>query len=216
MKYLYFDAFSGVSGDMILGALLDLGVDFTLFKEKIASLELPVEIQIEETKRSSLRAVKVDVKVNRKDSRNRTWKDVEAVIKNSSFSSNVKKYSLDIFNKLFIAEAHVHGHKFHETHLHEAGADDALVDIVGSCLLVEFLDIQEFYSSPLNVGSGWVKTSHGQLPVPPPAVAEILKNIPVYSEGPKVELVTPTGAAIVSTLTHKFKDFPELRYEKIG
>ena len=216
MKFIYFDASSGLSGDMILGALLDLGVSSSLFKEKMAGLKLPVDIQMKETKRTSLRALKVDVLVKKQKSAPRKWSDIETFIKKSPFSPSVQKKSLAIFKSLFQAEAKVHGHKFQEAHLHEAGADDAIVDVVGCCFLAEVLKVNKFYSSPLNLGQGWVKTSHGRLPVPPPAVAELLKNVPVYSEHVKEELVTPTGAAIVSTLVHKFIPFPEISYERIG
>ena len=216
MKYAYFDAFSGLSGDMILGALLDLGVDPKLFKEKISALRLPVKIHIQETKRASLRATKVDINVQAQTPVRRKWEDVKTLIGESPFTESVKEQSLAIFKRLFKAEAHVHGHNFSEAHLHEAGANDAIVDIIGCCFLVENLDIHAIYSSPLNLGKGWVKTSHGILPVPPPAVAEILKGIPVYSEQAKAELVTPTGAAIIATLAEEFISFPELSYEKVG
>jgi uncharacterized protein (TIGR00299 family) protein len=216
MKFIYFDASSGLSGDMILGALLDLGVSSSLFKAKMAELKLPVDIRVKETKRASLRALKVDVLVQKQKSAPRKWSDIETFIKKSPLSPSVQKNSLAIFKNLFQAEAKVHGHKFKETHLHEAGADDAIVDVVGCCFLAEVLNVNKFYSSPLNLGQGWVKTSHGRLPVPPPAVAELLKNVPVYSEHIKEELVTPTGAAIVSTLVHKFIPFPEISYERIG
>jgi uncharacterized protein (TIGR00299 family) protein len=216
MKYVYLDASAGLSGDMVLAALLDLGVSPSFFKKEMADLKLGVDIQIKETKRASLRGLKVDVQLKAKKSIERRWEDVETLIKKSHFSSSVKKNSLAIFKNLFQAEAAVHGHDFEEAHLHEAGADDAIVDIVGTCFLVEVLGISEIYSSPLNVGQGWVKTSHGTLPVPPPAVAELLKGIPVYSAWAKEELVTPTGAAIVSTLAKKFIPFPEICYERIG
>lgn len=216
MKYVYFDAFSGLSGDMILGALLDLGVSADTFIQKMSELELPVDIRVEETKRCSLRALKVDVNVQSKTEKTRKWKDVEKFITNTSFTKSVKNNALQIFQKLFEAEAHVHGHTFRKTHLHEAGADDAIIDIVGSCFLFEQLGISKFYASPLNVGQGTVKTSHGTLPVPPPAVAELLRGIPVYSDFVKQELVTPTGAAIVSCVVEKFLPFPELCYEKVG
>ncbi len=216
MKFIYFDAPAGLSGDMILAALLDLGIKPALFTKKMAELKLPVDIRLKETKRASLRALKVDVRVQKQKSPPRKWSDIESLIKKSSFSSTVKNKSLEIFKRLFQAEARVHGHKFQEAHLHEAGADDAIVDIVGCCFLTEVLDVTDVYSSPLNVGQGWVDTSHGRLPVPPPAVAELLKNTPVYSEHVKEELVTPTGAAIVSTLVHQFIPFPEISYEKIG
>jgi uncharacterized protein (TIGR00299 family) protein len=216
MKYIYFDAFSGLSGDMILGALLDLGVSHDFFLQKMDELELPVDIRIKETKRASLRALKVDVHARPKTEKIRKWTDVEKLIRDTTFTESVKNNALQIFQRLFEAEAHVHGHTFHEAHLHEAGADDAIIDIVGCCFLFEQLNISKFYASPLNVGQGSVKSSHGVLPVPPPAVADLLKGVPIYSDFVKQELVTPTGAAIVSSIVEKFLPFPELCYEKVG
>jgi len=216
MKYVYFDASSGLSGDMILGALLDLGADPALFKKTMARLKLPVRIEVREALRSHLRGLKVDVIVERKKPVTRTWADVERIIGRSPFSPGVKADARKVFKRLFEAEARVHGRPFRSAHLHEAGADDALVDVLGACWLTEALGIDAFYCSPLNVGEGFVRTSHGLLPVPPPAVAELLKNIPVYSAGAKEELVTPTGAAVVSTLVREFLPFPEITYGRIG
>lgn len=216
MNYIYFDASAGISGDMILGALLDLGVSHSKFIQQMERFNLPVEIQIKETKRASLRGLKVDVSLQRSKQIARKWTDIETLLQGISFPLPVKQKALSIFKKLFEAEAKVHGCSFHEVHLHETGADDALIDIVGSCYLAHILQVKEFYCSPLNLGSGWVKTDHGPLPVPPPAVAEILKHKPVYSAHVERELVTPTGAAIVSTLSKKFIPFPQLCYKKIG
>lgn len=216
MKYAYFDGSSGLSGDMILGALLDLGVAPALFKEKMTGLHLPVDISIRRVRRGGFGATKVDVDVKGRAHIERTFADVERVILKGRFAPAVKDRALAVFKRLFEAEAKVHGRRFREAHLHEAGADDALVDIVGSAFLIEELAIRDIYASPLNVGSGWVKTSHGVLPVPPPAVAELLKGTPVYSAWVASELVTPTGAAIVSTLAKRFVKLPEIVYEKIG
>lgn len=216
MKYVYFDASSGLSGDMILGSLLDLGADPALFKKAMARLKLPVRIEVHEVERSHLRGLKVDVIVERKKPVTRTWADVERIIGRSPFSPGVKADARKVFKRLFEAEARVHGRPFRSAHLHEAGADDAIVDVLGFCWLTEALGIGAFYCSPLNVGEGFVRTSHGLLPVPPPAVAELLKNIPVYSAGAKEELVTPTGAAVVSTLVREFLPFPEITYGRIG
>jgi len=217
MKYLYFDASAGASGDMILGALLDLGVPRAQFLKKMAELRLPVDIRIRSVKRAGLRGLKVDVRVQKgKESRPRHWSDIEALIRKSPFSTAVKANSLAVFGTLFVAEAKVHGEKFQAVHLHEAGADDALVDVIGSSYLAEALGVGRVFCSPLNVGSGWVKTAHGVLPVPPPAVAEILKEAPVYSAWAEEELVTPTGAAILSTWAEAFIPFPETSYSRIG
>jgi hypothetical protein len=216
MKYVYLDASSGVSGDMCLGALLDLGVDPALFKEKMAGLRLPVEIAVRRVRRGGFAALKVDVGIKGHEHHERTFADVERVILKSRLAPAVKDRALAVFTRLFEAEAKVHGRKFREAHLHEAGADDALVDIVGTAFLLEELDVAELYCSPLNVGSGWVKTSHGRLAVPPPAVAELLRKAPVYAAWVESELVTPTGAAIVATLARRYLKLPELVYEKIG
>ena len=216
MKYVYLDASSGVSGDMCLGALLDLGVDPALFREKMTGLRLPVEIGVRRVRRGGFAAVKVDVEVRGHEHVERNFADIERIILKGRFPAAVKDRALVIFKRLFEAEAKVHGRRFKEAHLHEAGADDALVDIVGTAFLLEELGVGEVFCSPLNVGSGWVKTSHGRLAVPPPAVAELLKKAPVYSAWIESELVTPTGAAIVSAQAKGFLKLPELVYEKIG
>jgi uncharacterized protein (TIGR00299 family) protein len=217
MNYVYFDAFSGASGDMILGALLDLGASRSGFLKKMTDLRLPIKVEIREVQRAGLRGLKVDVRVNKgKESRPRRWRDIETLIKKSPFSPRVKSSSLAAFKTLFQAEAKVHGSPFDKVHLHEAGADDAIIDVMGSSYLAETLGVGRVYCSPLNVGSGTVRTSHGLLPVPPPAVAEILRGAPVYSAWVEEELVTPTGAAILATWAEKFVPFPEMSYQKIG
>ncbi|MEN6559909.1 MAG: nickel pincer cofactor biosynthesis protein LarC [Acidobacteriota bacterium] len=216
MKYVYLDASSGVSGDMCLGALLDLGVDPALFRDRMAGLRLPVEIAVRRVRRGGFAAVKVDVEIRDRKHGERTFADVERVVLKSRFAPAVKDRAQAVFRRLFEAEAKVHGRKFKEAHLHEAGADDALVDVVGTAFLLEELGVGEVYCSPLNVGSGWIRTSHGRLAVPPPAVAELLTKVPVYSAWVESELVTPTGAAIVSALAGRFAGLPELAYEKIG
>lgn len=216
MHTVYFDTSAGASGDMILGALLDLGIPPSDFKKKMAELKLPVEIEVKEVRRSSLRGLKVDVSVKAKKNIARKWADVEVLIQKNFFPPGTKKRALSIFKRLFEAEAYVHGRSFEETHLHEVGADDAIIDIMGACWLIDELKVDELYASPLNLGGGFVKTAHGTLPVPPPAVGELLKNIPVYSAHAEKELVTPTGAAILSTLVKKFLPFPELCYQRIG
>ncbi len=216
MKYVYLDASSGLSGDMTLGALLDLGVDPALFREKMAGLRLPVAIAVRRVRRGGFAALKVDVEIRGRERRERNFADVERVILKSRLAAPVKDRALTIFRRLFEAEAKVHGRRFAEAHLHEAGADDALVDIVGTAFLLEELGVGEVHCSPLNVGSGWVQTSHGRLAVPPPAVAELLRKAPVYAAWVEAELVTPTGAAIAATLAESFAPLPELVYDRIG
>jgi pyridinium-3,5-bisthiocarboxylic acid mononucleotide nickel chelatase len=216
MKFIYFDASCGLSGDMILGALLDLGIEPSYFISGIQSLKLPVDIKIYETRRMSLRGLKVDVSIQRKNHLHRKWSDIKTLIEKSSFSADVKRMTLEIFHNLFKAEARVHGRNFESAHLHEAGADDAIIDILGACFLLKELKISQVLCSPLNMGSGWVHVEHGRLPVPPPAVGELLKGIPVYSAQAEHELVTPTGAAIISTAAVRFEKFPQLCYESVG
>jgi uncharacterized protein (TIGR00299 family) protein len=216
MKYIYLDGSAGASGDMLLGALLDLGVPVETFKKAMARLKLPVTIGVRRVQRGAMNGLKVDVRPTRTRSAARTYSDIEGLVKDSLFSARVKERSLAVFKALFKAEAKVHGRPFRDAHLHEAGADDALVDVVGACFLLEWLDIGKVLASALNVGSGWVKTSHGVLPVPPPAVAELLKGIPLYSAWADQEMVTPTGAALLSILVERFLPLPELCYERIG
>ncbi len=216
MKYAYFDASSGLSGDMVLGALLDLGASRPRFKKMIADLGLPVRLKIHDVERSHLRGLKVDVAIVRPTARARRWADIERFIRKAPLVPAVKARGLLVFKNLFEAEARVHGEPFDRVHLHEAGADDALVDVLGCAWLIEELGIGEIYCSPLNVGSGWVKTAHGVLHVPPPAVAELLRGAPVYSAHAQAELVTPTGAAVVKALAVKFLELPELTYRRIG
>ncbi len=216
MKYVYLDASSGVSGDMCLGALIDLGVDPALFRERMAGLRLPVEIKVRRVRRGGFAAVKVDVGIERHDHVERKLADIERAIARSRFAPAVKDRALAVFERLFEAEAKVHGGRAKDIHLHEAGADDALIDVVGTSFLLEELGVGEVHCSPLNVGSGWVRTSHGRLPVPPPAVAELLRKAPVYSAWVESELVTPTGAAIVAALAKTYPRLPELVYDRIG
>lgn len=216
MKYLYLDGSAGLSGDMLLGALLDLGVSPAAFKKDMARLKLPVTIRVRRVRRGALSGMKVDVAIRGKGSPARRFVDIAALVKRSGFPAPIRERALSVFNALFKAEAKVHGRAFKDAHLHEAGADDALVDIVGACHLLDILDIGRICSSPLNVGSGWIRTSHGVLPVPPPAVAELLKGAPIYSAWAEAELVTPTGAALIVALADSFTALPELCYERIG
>lgn len=216
MRYAYFDASSGLSGDMILAALLDLGHPHARFKGAMGSLGLPVSVRISEVQRAGLRGLKVDIILERAASRPRPLADVRSFIKRSRLSPAVKDKGLRVFESLFRAEAKVHGRSLEEVHLHESGADDALIDVLGSCYLLEELGISRVYCSPLNVGRGRIRTSHGVLPVPPPAVAELLKKKPVYSAEVEEELVTPTGAAIIATLAEAFLPLPEIIYDRIG
>jgi uncharacterized protein (TIGR00299 family) protein len=214
MKSIYIDCSSGICGNMLLGALLDLGFPEEKFIEKIKEMKLNVDIEIKRVKRGSISALLVEVDERGNEIR-RGIKEIFDLIDSSPFSDSVKEKGKKVFENLLSAEAKVHGYKLENAHLHEAGADDALVDILGTLYLIEELGIEEIISSPVNLGGGFVKSSHGELPVPAPAVGELLKNVPVYSHGSS-ELTTPTGSALLVSLAREFTPFPNFLYEKIG
>ncbi|MDD8020836.1 MAG: nickel pincer cofactor biosynthesis protein LarC [Acidobacteriota bacterium] len=215
MKYIYFDCSSGASGDMILAALLSLGVPLKKFKEAIKGLKLPVEIRVSSSKSLGFRGTAVKV-ITAGSSPVRNFKEVSRIIKQSKFKPAVKEKAIKVFLKLFQAESRVHGTSFDCTHLHEATADDALVDIAGSCWLLDELEANQVYFSPVNLGSGFIKTNHGLLPVPAPAVAELMIGYPVYSTGDQTELLTPTGAAILTALGKCWPEKPQLVYDRLS
>jgi uncharacterized protein (TIGR00299 family) protein len=215
----YFDCSSGISGDMVLGALIDAGVSPSVLKRELS--RLPVKgytLHFKTVKRSGMKASKADVKTLGKSAQRvaRRFKDIQKIVEKSSLSKGIKTKGLTIFKRLFQAEAQVHGKRFEQIHLHELGAVDCLIDIFGALIGLDLLKVKKVYASPLNVGSGTVKTEHGILPLPPPATAELLKNIPVYSSDINFELTTPTGAVIISTLADSFGPMPEIAVSQIG
>ncbi|MDO8282365.1 MAG: nickel pincer cofactor biosynthesis protein LarC [Thermodesulfovibrionia bacterium] len=226
----YFDCFSGISGDMILGALVDAGVSLEALKKELSKLPVSgYELKVKKVKRSGFSATKVDVVLYNPSQSPLTkgglkggqpsakkWKDVQKIIKTSSLSQDIKAKGLLIFKRLFEAEAKVHGEKIQDVHLHELGAIDCIVDIFGALIGLDMLGITEIYSSPLNVGGGTVKTAHGILPVPAPATLELLKGVPIYSSGVEHELTTPTGAVIISSLSKGFMPFPDMKVSGTG
>jgi uncharacterized protein (TIGR00299 family) protein len=216
----YFDCFSGISGDMTLGALVDAGLSPDRLRKEL--LRLPVrgyEIKVRKVKRAGLRSTKVDVKIQDSGFRvqkARTWKDIEKIINKSSLSGAIKKKGLTIFKRLFQAEAKVHGSRYDKVHLHELGAVDCMVDIFGTLIGFDVLGINTVYSSPVNVGSGTIKTEHGILPVPAPATVELLHGRPFYSSETDYELTTPTGAVLISSLAKSFGPVHEMTVSKTG
>jgi len=213
----YFDCFSGISGDMTLGALVDAGLPIEVLRSELAKLNLSgYTLSSEKVKRSGLAATKVHVILDKKEQPARHLSDIQKIINSSALSPAVKQKSLSIFQRLAEVEAKVHGTTPDKVHFHEVGAVDAIVDIVGSVIGLEHLGITEIIGSPLNVGSGTVHTAHGKLPVPAPATAELLKNIPLYSSSITFELTTPTGAAIISTLASSFGPLPQMAINRIA
>ncbi len=203
MKYAYCDCYSGLSGDMFLGALVDAGLPIETLREQIALLHFhePVELKVEEVRKGALRACSVDV-IAGESHHHRHLSDIVAMIEDSRLPDPVKRTSISIFRTLGEAEARVHGTEIEHVHFHEVGAIDSIVDIVGAAVGIEALGIQRLYASALPFGGGQVQTEHGLLPVPAPATLEILsKAHAVLTPSPaQVELVTPTGAAILATL----------------
>ncbi|HNU09248.1 MAG TPA: nickel pincer cofactor biosynthesis protein LarC, partial [Pyrinomonadaceae bacterium] len=216
MKTLYFDCFAGASGNMLLGALVGLGVASDELHSELAKMDVPAfEIVFETRDKSGIAALHADVRVP--DEKNhRHLHHIEGIITNSALSDGVKSRAISIFRTLAAAEAKVHGIDISKVHFHEVGALDAIIDIVGCCICFEKLGIESFASSKLHVGSGFVEMAHGKFPVPPPAVAEILRDAPVYSTEITGELVTPTGAAIIATVCKSFGPIPEIRIEKVS
>ncbi len=215
MKSVYFDCFSGISGDMCLGALVDAGVPLGALKRGLKKLPLGgYRIEGEKVKRSGLAATKVTVKAT--DGGRRLWKDVRETIGKSTLSPWVRDQGLKVFRALFMAEAEVHGGRYDRVHLHELGAVDALVDVIGTLICLEALGVEKVFSSPVNLGGGTVGTSHGLLPVPAPATAELLKGLRAYSTGVDAELATPTGAAILKALSSASGPMPPMLVEAVG
>jgi hypothetical protein len=218
MKTLYFDCFAGASGDMILGALVALGIDRETLIEQLKLLNLDGwQIEFSTVDRSGISANFARVAVPH-EHQHRHLHTIEKIISDSGLGENIKRRAIQIFTRLAEAEARVHGIAVEKVHFHEVGAMDAILDVVGACVGFEMLGIERFVASKLNVGSGFVRMAHGNFPVPPPAVVELLKEkrAPIYSTEITGELLTPTGAAIISTVCEEFGVLDNFPIEKTG
>jgi len=216
MKLAYFDCFSGISGDMTLGALVDAGCQVEHLRFELRGLQVPGwELSAEKVWKNGMAATYVQVETEDQE-KHRSLSAILEVLKNSQLASSVRDRAAAIFTKLGEAEARVHDVPLQKIHFHEVGAVDAIVDIVGACIGFHTLGIDKFACSPINVGGGTVKMAHGILPVPAPATANLLQGKPTYSSGVPKELVTPTGAAIVSTLCDSFGPQPLMSVTAIG
>jgi uncharacterized protein (TIGR00299 family) protein len=216
MKTLYFDCFAGASGDMILGAMVAAGVDPNFLREQLSLLRVSgFSIDFETVNRSGLSATYARVETAHEHS-HRSLTDIKAIIRGSDLSSAVKERAVQIFTRLAEAEARVHNEPIDHVHFHEVGALDAIVDVVGAAICFDALQIERFVCSPLHVGSGMVKMAHGQFPIPPPAVTELLKGVPFYATEIKGELLTPTGAAIITTVCSEYGPIPEMKTAATG
>lgn len=216
MKLAYFDCFSGISGDMVLGALVDAGLDIRQLEAELRKLRFESwSISAERVKRKAIAATKAHVEAGPQH-HHRHLSDILKMIDNASLAPRAAENARKIFQRLGEAEAKVHNTSIEKVHFHEVGAVDSIIDIVGSAIGFDILGIDAFACSALDVGSGRVKTEHGVLPVPAPATAELLRGAPTFSSGIEKELVTPTGAAIATTLSSSYGKMPPMRIAAVG
>ena len=215
-RIVYFDCASGAAGDMLLGAAVDLGLPLEQLRAELARLPLSgYRLDAESVSRSGLAATQVHVVVDATDTKHRHLRDVIEILDRSTLEGAVKEKAAALFRRLAEAEAAVHGTTPERVHFHEVGALDSIVDIVGGVLVLRWLEAARFVSSPLNLGTGTVTMSHGTFAVPPPATARLVAGVPVYGEG-EGELVTPTGALLVTGHATEYGPLPPLRIEKTG
>jgi len=220
MKVLFFDCKNGLSGDMLLGALVDAVVPFDELRSRLAGLARLLDGGFELTKRevhrSSLRACKIDVVVTRDSHEARTLDDVEQLLGHAQLPEGARALAIEVFTRLAHAEAKAHGCTPQDIHFHEVGAVDSLVDIAGAAVCLDYIRPERVLASSVGVGSGFVSTSHGQLPVPVPAVVELLRGVPVVSREVDCEITTPTGAAFVTTVAEAYVRFPDMTIAHVG
>lgn len=216
MRAAYFNCFSGISGDMVLAALLDLGWPVKELEGELNKLDLS-NYRIEAKKVAKQGIISTQIKIRIKEEKKaRTLKDILSILHKSKLEEEIKERSQAIFIRLASVEAKIHGKSMQEVHFHELGGLDTIIDVVGAVAGMKYLGIEKVYSSSLPLGKGFVKCSHGILPVPAPATLELLKGVPVYDSNIEAELVTPTGAAIITTLAENFGQMPPMKIDNIG
>jgi uncharacterized protein (TIGR00299 family) protein len=216
MKTLYLDCPMGISGDMFLAALIDLGVDPKMILRELKKLPVDkIDVEIKKAVRHSITGTTFKVRLAEAH-HHRTFRDIKKIIGESSLSPKVKSLSTAIFKVIAEAEGKIHGIKADEVHFHEIGAMDSIIDIVGAAIAVDSLKVKKVVSSPIALGTGWARTMHGTIPIPAPATLEILKGVPTAASSAPFELTTPTGAAIVKTLASSFGPMPPMTIEAAG
>jgi uncharacterized protein (TIGR00299 family) protein len=216
MKIAYFDCFAGISGDMTLGALMNLGVPLEWLQEKLNAIPLDgFRIHKESIQVHGIQAAQVRIDLHEAHVA-RNYADIKNLIENAPLDGKIKDNSLKIFEKIAISESEIHGVPVEKVHFHEVGALDSIIDIVGTALGMAYLGVEAVYASKIPLGSGFVECSHGTLPVPAPATLSILKGIPVYGGGVQHEMVTPTGAAIITSYATSYGMLPEMKIESVG
>jgi pyridinium-3,5-bisthiocarboxylic acid mononucleotide nickel chelatase len=217
MNVVYFDCFSGISGDMIIGAFLDLGLPQKLLRQSLHQLPLAkLRLMIRRQERSHITGYALQVQGKKQEEVVRTYKSIKHMIEKSDLAKRVKEDSLDILQRLGLVEGKIHGIKMDEVHFHEIGALDTVVDIIGAALAMEYFQIKEAFSSPLPLGRGWVQSGHGPLPLPAPATLALLKGAAIIPSDLNKELVTPTGAAILTHYARFYGPPPPLVVKGIG
>jgi uncharacterized protein (TIGR00299 family) protein len=217
MKIAYLDCFSGISGDMFIGALIDAGLPLEELRKVFQSLPLEgYSLEATREERNLLFGTRFKVKVTGDPQPHRRFSDIRDLIRAGNLSPSVREKSIAIFESIALEEGKIHGCPAEEVHFHEVGAIDSIVDIVGSVLGMEYLGIGTACASSLPLGSGFVETAHGRIPLPAPATVALLRGIPVHDSGLKEELVTPTGAALVKGLVHSFGSLPPMVIEKVA
>jgi uncharacterized protein (TIGR00299 family) protein len=217
MKTAYFDCFSGASGDMILGALLDAGLEAKALRRELLKLSLPpFQLKINKISKRGISATKVLVTGGEREHRHRNLKDLKTILKKSKLEAGIREKSLAILIRLAEAEARIHNLPVEKVTFHEIGALDTIIDVVGAVAAFTLLEIEKIWVSPFNLGGGTVECAHGTLPVPAPATLELIKGWPAYSGGQKAELLTPTGAAILTTLAQGSGALPAMTVTRTG
>ena len=217
MKIAYFDCFSGASGDMILGSLIDAGLSPKRLREELKKLRIPtVHLRAKKVLKGGISATQVMVEGKSEKRSHRNLKEILRIVERSGVEAEVKEKSKEIFKRIASVEAKIHQTPMEEVHFHELGGLDSIVDIVGSVWGIRQLGIEKIYVSKVNVGSGFVKCEHGILPVPAPATLFLMEGKPIYSSGVERELLTPTGAAILTTLSSEFGSMPLMNVDRIG
>lgn len=216
-RRLHFDCFSGVSGDMVLGALVDVGLPLPTLRTELKHLKLTgYRLEQRQVHRGALHATKINVVIQRGFDRPLTLSRIQRILAASTLPAVVKEQSRAVFDHLAEAEGLAHRVAMRDVHFHEVGVIDSFIDVVGGVLGCHLLGVTKVTASPVNVGAGTIRTAHGLLPVPGPAVAALAKGIPIYSEGPRCEMATPTGMALLRTLVTSFGSMPVLESAQVG
>ena len=217
MKIAYLDCFSGLSGDMLVGALLDSGLPFEDLKSAIETLPLKgYRLEAQESEKNHIHGTRFVVTVKMETQHHRPYPEIKEIIRSADLSSWVKERSIEIFEMIAREESRIHHIPVNDIHFHEVGAADSIIDIVGAVYGIERMNVSSLYSSALPLGYGFVDTDHGRIPLPAPATIALLRGIPVYDSGLKRELVTPTGAALAKGLVKSFGAMPPMTVETVG